>query len=111
MADENTPKETVLYVEIKDIILGIGIHVNIDNWALVPKGRLHLARFENSFYPMGGQGYLGDRYWNQFKQNWKARVKSKKERFSTIYCLLKKNILNEDVIKKIAEYIYCVKKY
>jgi len=49
------------------------------NWFYAPIGRIHIARFENSFNPSQGRGYYGDIYFRMFIRKWKKYVKTKKD--------------------------------
>jgi len=101
---------TLLYIEEepeKQFYCGFRIHSK--NWYEAPHGRIRIARFETCFCPTSGHGYYGDIYFNKFIRKWRDNVILKKRRYvekiMTILCISKKQILNNDVLRKITEFI------
>jgi hypothetical protein len=100
---------SLLFVEIDGEPFSCGFRVNKTNLHQAPPGKLHIARFETCFSPMDGHGYYGDSYLRQFIRKWRDKVILKKRRYvekiMTILCISKKQILNNDVLRKITEFI------
>ena len=99
---------SLLFVEIDGEPFSCGFRVNKTNLHQAPPGKLHIARFETCFSPMDGHGYYGDSYLRQFIRKWRYKVIMKKrivEKIMTTLCISKKQILNNDVLRKITEFI------
>lgn len=100
--------KSILFVEIDGKPFSCGFRVNKTNLHQAPPGRLHIARFEACFYPMEGHGYFGDIYLRQFIRKWRDKVIAKRryaEKITTILCISKNRTLNNDVLRKITEFI------
>jgi hypothetical protein len=100
---------SLLFVAVDGEPFSCGFRVNKTNWCQAPPGKLHIARFETCFHPMEGHGYFGDSYLRQFIRKWKYKVIMKKkrivEKIMTILCISKKQILNNDVLREITEFL------
>jgi len=101
--------QSLLFVAVDGKPFYCGFRVHSKNWHQAPPGRLHIARFENLFSPIDGYGYYGDIYFNKFIRKWRDKVILKKrrivERIMTTLCILKKGFLNNDVLRKITEFL------
>ena len=100
--------QSILFIEVDGKPFSCGFRFNKTNWHKAPTGRLHIARFEACFHPMEGHGYFGDSYLRQFIRKWRHKVIVKRrhiERTMTILCISKNRTLNNDVLRKITEFI------
>jgi hypothetical protein len=95
--------QTLIFVDTRPF--QCGFQLSRQNLHYAPLGRIRIARFTLSFNPSAGRGYYGDIYLRRFIRKWKNEIIRKRERKLTKLCIIKKNILNDDVLCTILEFI------
>ena len=86
----------------------VGFQIGPHNINQLPPGRIRIARFSSVFNPTKGYGYYAEIYFRRFIRIWYNKVvlkRRKKEKIMALLSLSKKEFANQDILRKICEYI------
>lgn len=100
---------TIMFIELEKDKgkMCVGFTLQRHNLDRAPKGKIRIARFNNSFSPMHNHGYYGDIYFKLFLKKWKYITIENKRRKEEklIFKNLFKYIFCYDILNYIIQYI------